>query len=117
MLIRVVIVAVLVGGLAFTAHATEPRLAVFQSGTSLKSACEADGTKLLCSAYLQGVADSYTTTQFKKRYEPILCMPVEVTAEQLIAVFMKYMQQNPEQWHFAASELALNAFAQAWPCE
>lgn len=105
-------------GTISSAPATEhPRLAVFHSGTSLKRACEAVESKAACSAYMQGVADSYTATQYRKQYEPILCMPVEVTADQLIAVFVKYLQQNPEQWHFAASELALNAFAQAWPCE
>ena len=47
---------------------------------------------------------------------PIFCIPVDTTDDQLRLVALRYMKERPEQWQLAASSLVINAFVEAWPC-
>lgn len=46
----------------------------------------------------------------------IFCIPVNVSTNQGIRVLVKYLQEHPEDLHLAKGKLALNAFADAFPC-
>ena len=44
------------------------------------------------------------------------CIPVNVSTGQAMRVLVKYLQEHPENLHLAKGKLALDAFADAFPC-
>ena len=63
------------------------------------------------AGYVAGVFDAYYRTARQKD-----CTPDTVTLGQLQAVVEKYLNNHPEDWHFSANSLILNAVNEAWPC-
>ena len=71
-----------------------------------------------CVTYLAGISDAHNALVFwKNLQEPKFCAPKGATQGQLRKVFTKYANANPEDLHIAASSVAINAFAIAFPCE
>ena len=50
-------------------------------------------------------------------FETDNCMPNGVTAGQLLRVWIKWANEHPEDLHFEASSLVLNAYIEAFPCD
>ena len=46
----------------------------------------------------------------------IFCIPVNVSTNQAIRVLVRYLEEHPEVLHLAKGKLALDAFADAFPC-
>ena len=67
---------------------------------------------LRCIYYLAGVRDVWNDLDSKK-----YCMPDDVKLAELKEVFIKYAKENPEKLHLAASNVTINAFVDAFPCE
>jgi hypothetical protein len=44
------------------------------------------------------------------------CKPKEATVGQAVAITLKFLNQNPELWHYSAQDLTAAALAIAWPC-
>lgn len=59
--------------------------------------------------YVAGVVDS--------NHKIILCIPAGVTVRQSVAIVVKYLNKNPEQWQKEARLLTLYALAPVFPCE
>ena len=69
-----------------------------------------------CRAYIVSVSDSHNTYVDWGDMSPMFCKPAKVTQGQLAAVVIKYLEANPEELHYAAAGIVLNALAQAFPC-
>lgn len=90
----------------------------------------------LCNAYVQGFeagrisefANAYVdfaTGTNKQKAEQLqnvrnevglYCLPEEITLRQIIAIFLKHVEQNPERWHQSAGLEFGNAMRKAFPC-
>jgi Rap1a immunity proteins len=47
----------------------------------------------------------------------LICMPANVTRQQMALVVTKYLSDNPAQLNYSAASDVLTALAQAWPCK
>ena len=48
--------------------------------------------------------------------ENVVCIPQSVTAGQLVAVYVKWANDHPNQWHLPEPATVYAALAQAFPC-
>jgi hypothetical protein len=46
-----------------------------------------------------------------------VCIPSEATLAQVRDVVIRYLQEHPEERHYAASSLSLRALVLAFPCK
>ncbi len=83
------------------------------SGESLDSVTKYNG----CISYLVGIWDAYDSFVQWNKLPRIICREKGVDSEQQRQVFLKWMNANPEEWHYGAGSLALTAFRKAWPCK
>ena len=86
----------------------------FLSGNGLKQRCSDESVE--CAAYIMGISDAH---DYYVHFGGIsnFCAPMEVTNGQMKAITEKYMEEHPEKLHFAASDIVLNALAEAFPCK
>ena len=71
----------------------------------------------MCVGYLSGSLDGIRLMQ-KATGTIILCEPPNgVTIPQWVAVITKYLDQHPEQLHFAAASLVPKIMNGAFPCK
>jgi hypothetical protein len=70
-----------------------------------------------CAGYARGVADTIQIWQVAENDKAPACIPVKVTAQQLIDIGLKFMRENPAQRHLTASLLLMRAYSVAWPCK
>ena len=90
--------------------------AAWRSLNTLKEYCDApEGTEMRggCIGYILGVAD---TLDYKHSFEPAGCTPSNATADQLVAVVEKHMDNNPEKLHKDAHKQVTNALILAFNC-
>ncbi len=80
----------------------------FYDGNRLYEECKGQSA-LSCLGYIVGVAD--TARLFPK---PI-CVPEGVTAGQLRAVVLKYMEEHPEDRHYSGTSVVGSALLGAFP--
>lgn len=59
--------------------------------------------------YISGVFDTYSG--------PPACIPEQVSVNQIVAIFNKYLNSHPEEWHFMASGLVYLSIFDAFPCK
>ena len=59
--------------------------------------------------YFAGVQDSYNGVYF--------CVESEVKMSQAAEVVVKYMKENPEEWHKPGKILVIDALKKAFPCK
>jgi Rap1a immunity proteins len=62
----------------------------------------------LCAGFVAGIVSAGP---------PNLCLPKEVTADQVVAVAIKYIEARPERMHENFGKLAQEAMIAAWPCK
>ena len=41
----------------------------------------------------------------------------DILYNQISSILIKYLDKNPETWHLPASDIALDAFRESFPCE
>ena len=63
-----------------------------------------------CRGYVLGVADG-----MKNGGAPT-CYPDGITYEQILAVTLKHLKENPAQLHRPGSDLVREVLREAWPC-
>lgn len=61
----------------------------------------------LFMGYVSGVVDANTEK---------LCMPAEITLQQVADITRKYLEQNPDIRHYAGRGFVLLSIAEAFPC-
>lgn len=69
-----------------------------------------------CSAYLRGALDQQTQMYTALGQRPAICVPVNVTKDQLAVVFMRYARANVDDQKYIATELVVAAMTAAYPC-
>jgi hypothetical protein len=86
--------------------------AEFRMGNDLKNECQSNASitdQMYCLGYIAGVSDANKGTG---KY----CLPPGVTQGQLKAVVSKYFNEYPENLHYTADSLIIDAFKIAFPC-
>lgn len=90
------------------------------TGNDWKSFClseEQTQNYAICVGYLMGALDGIRFMQ-KATGAVVLCeAPNGVTIPQWVAIIRKYLDQHPEQLHFAASSLVPKIANGAFPCK
>lgn len=91
----------------------------FESGNSLLTKCEDEKLEenALCYGYLEAVSDTFERAAVWEGFESDICMPVGVTVGQLLKIWIKWANEHPEDLHFEASSIVLNAYIAAFPCD
>ena len=94
------------------AHAASPPSLSFMYGNEFYASCYA-APHQDCRVYVIGAADALelTSTAWTN-----ICRPKTVNSEQLLDVFLKWLEANPAERHRPAAKLAALSFAEAWPC-
>ncbi|HMG84944.1 MAG TPA: Rap1a/Tai family immunity protein [Terracidiphilus sp.] len=74
-----------------------------------------------CLAYLRGMSDTFDlwkvfNDQRRQNNPPPACVPNGVTAREIAIVVMKFIKRHPTEMHHAASDVALTALMDAYPC-
>ena len=68
------------------------------------------GSVSYCQGYVYGLADGL------KYYGAPTCYPDGITYEQILAVTLKHLKENPAQLHRPSGDLVMEALQEAWPC-
>lgn len=120
---RTLLAATLLLILCGTAHAQTTGEGILQKckGISSKPTAFDDG---FCAGYIEGVlATVYmweANDEVAKRTHDSdvkFCIPDTVTNGQIILVFMKYLEDHPEELHRPANTLFVIAMRKAFPCK
>jgi len=70
-----------------------------------------------CYGYILSASGTYDTYVNQGFMQPLFCMPKEVDPSQLVYVVVGYLEAHREDLHLDASDLVVNAFNNAFPCE
>jgi hypothetical protein len=81
---------------------TEPSLGTFTSG--------------FCLGYIKGAAEMSRLRQ-KVPTLPPLCVPDALTVGEVRNIVVSYIEEHPEELHYASIALVHNALEEAFPCE
>jgi hypothetical protein len=102
-----------------------------ESVQDLRNHCIDDGGagSLICSSYILGfatgfnhalsaIAVSLDESATRDTLAPVtgICLPSGWSVGQGVAVFVKWADDNPEQWHLLPSFGLVLAFREAFPC-
>ena len=79
----------------------------FVTGDDLFSKCSINSP--LCMGYIAGVSDIMSTNDD-------ICLPNNVTIQQIVDIVAKYLSDHPERRHYGASSESGIALMQAFPC-
>ncbi len=72
----------------------------------------------VCIGYLRGIWGATYVWQETGLLTPKrICVPEDVSVEQLRQVFLDYMHQNPEAWGRPVEPHVVIAIKEAWPCK
>ena len=93
------------------------------TGNELLANCQSDDglDKMSCYRYVNGVGDGINVADelsIRARGVAItrICIPNEVTAGQVAAVAVRFMNAHPQDLHLQAAALLLRAYSETWPC-
>ena len=102
--------------LAFALIATSC-FGAFRSGNELLRNCESQSPNevFFCNGYVLAVHDA-SQDFTPEGYGPYICLPVNVTVEQVKRVIVKFLNDNPSSLHYSASSLASTALQKSFPC-
>lgn len=67
-----------------------------------------------CFGYLTGMLDAWFVADLL--LSPKICIPATVTLGQKIAVFVKWAEANPAEWHHPAIMGVVGSLSKAFPC-
>ena len=92
--------------------------AAFLTGNKLLEFCESDDYVNVghCLGYLGSAKDTHQVLVEWGYLPPQMCVHPDATLGQLRQVVLKYFKEHPQELHFAAGSLVLNALGEAFPC-
>jgi hypothetical protein len=75
-----------------------------------------------CIAYLRGMSETFSFWKvFNERRgqnnPPPACVPNGVASREIAIVVVRYIKRHPAEMHHAASDVALTALMDAYPCK
>ena len=99
--------------------AANPIPAFMQAG-KLEALCDAgavQGDAELCAGYILGSVDQVLAEQdIWGRRRSVLCLPEDISVDQLKSTIVPYFQQKPDQSSLAAATLIAAALKASYPC-
>ena len=116
----------LLTAVVFSVGFASPALAdtFYVDGSALFERCSPDQNDLSpdvlignCLGYVAGAVDTLEIHQSVGNLPRYYCLPERVSVNQLVAVVVKYLGENPAELHNIASSLILKALVEAFPCE
>lgn len=87
----------------------------FKTGEDLLIACKRPHDNN-CAGYLQGVVDAVGALQFANVAPARLCVPEGASAQSIIDIVVKQLNDNPKDRWRPAADLVIPAVVAAWPC-
>ena len=94
------------------------QMMVFCDGTFKGEPKENSIIAAVCIGYLRGIWGATDVWQETGLLNPkLVCVPQDVTVEQLRRVFLNYMHQNPGAWGRSVEPHVVIAIKEAWPCK
>ena len=93
------------------------------TGEKLLQTCSASRGKLVCEAYISGVADGIArmekdmTRAQGQSFAGATCIPTETTITQLHSTVVSYLRAHPETQSGPAAIPAFDALHDAFPCK
>lgn len=107
-------------GLSLAASLCLPAPASAMTGNQLKEHCSDKTGRFssgVCNGYIAGLHETYLSLREIGVYmADFYCLPSGVTHGQSRAVVEKFLEDNPQSTHEAASILVFTALGQAFPC-
>jgi hypothetical protein len=95
------------------AHAQETTS--YLKGTELARLCGGENIDT-CQSYLMGLLDGEKAVLNILNVH-LLCVPRDVTIDQVRLIVVREGQKHPEKLHYTASSLVYSAIKHAFPCE
>ena len=91
----------------------------FKTGGEVLQTCEDESDMMIvgCIEYLVGVADGFKALMETNHVPKVICIPPKVNGGQLSKVVVKYLNEHPEDLHYAAAGEVFAAYIKAFPCE
>jgi Rap1a immunity proteins len=68
------------------------------------------------NAHLRGYCVDLVVGVARDAYEPLICLPREITDEQIVTVVVQYIDSQPARLHEDFVVLAIEALRKTWPC-
>jgi hypothetical protein len=99
---------------------TSQGYAGYYTGSNLFNYCESELVvdQNSCRRYLSGISDAHDTLYgLEFLVDRVFCIPDKATNEQLREIFIKHANEHPQDLERVASNMAINAFSAAFPCE
>ncbi|MEP5188127.1 MAG: Rap1a/Tai family immunity protein [Marinomonas sp.] len=100
-----------------------PAKADFVDGNELLAKCSTPKGDTLfymhqsyCIAYVVGSVDALTSAQTIDGFPTIICVPENVSSNQLKDIVLLYLEKHPEDRHLGGSTIVMVAVAKAFPC-
>ena len=109
--------SVILIGASIWAFAVSPALSDFVDGNRLVRACGDtvdQSARGLCLGFIAAVTDMSKCDRPYKGFSHDI--PSEVQLVQIKTVAVKWLNEHPELWHYAAAELVAAGLQEIWPC-
>ena len=89
----------------------------FENGEALLSKCLSENGYSfgVCRGYLEGIHEAQEALIHWGKADPVFCPPRGVTPGQLKTIVIEHMKQHPEDLHFSAGSIVINALSVAFP--
>jgi hypothetical protein len=69
-----------------------------------------------CLGYINGFWHGYSARTTEAKSPAAICWPKGVTPRQIAAVFIRWMEANPQNWHLGPYQTMYLALTTAFPC-
>jgi len=113
---RTIIAAAVAPLLATTAQAQRAI-----TGNDWPSICSSKTTnamdRMYCQAYARGVSDGFQLWRAAQPESANVCIPENVSEQQLIDVAKDYIRRNSNDGHLRIGAVLALSFLEAWPCK
>jgi Rap1a immunity proteins len=95
------------------------------TGEKIQSMCRAEmvaASGSFCAGFISGVLEEQfmwtaNDTLHKRTHDFRFCLPEKSTNDQILKVFVKYLDDHPEELHKPAALLLIQAMVKAFPCQ
>ena len=109
--------SVILIGASIWAFAVSPALSDFVDGNRLRDACVDtvdQSARGLCLGFIAAASDMSKCDRAYKGFSHNA--PEGASLLQVKTVVVKWLNEHPELWHYAATELVAAGLQETWPC-
>ena len=112
-------VIVLLSGTIASAQSSDPaaRAALSFSGNEFVDVCSLEVNQGKCLMYMSGVVHGLLDASYHHGSPISLCIPEDVTNQQVLDVALKYLRDHPESRNYRSGMLVSEAIIETWLCK